>query len=243
MTDNLLIALIGSFTTLFGAYLSFKFGSSRKKTFRDYPASKRPLLKHHPLFAELDKIESDFIMLYDAGDPGRTKLAVELVVHKIRLWRPILLSLAIETQTCSDACEEAQPFCNKIFNTNMHALNQGRIAYNNWHYAKDEQDNLIPIYGLASRKIYRDECRDTMDLYVKKFTSWQRPREQMIELAIKDFSHSIVSTDCYDKQSDIFSTWLYAFVLMKLDADRSLKELNGELTGLRFLGVQIGDTI
>lgn len=203
--------------------------------------ARKEQLINHPLFAELENMKIYFTNQYQGKDVGRTALAVELIVHKINIWLPILKNLAEDIQKCTDQCTFESPSCSKIFNTNMNYLNQGMIEYTNWHKKRDGNGKLIDLYNIYGDRKYNQESRDTMDVYVQKFKQWHSSREEIMHEIIQDFSHTQFTPDCYRKQWDIFSAYQFVFAQMKIDAEKSLKELNGELTGKKFLGVEIGD--
>ena len=194
-----------------------------------------PKLIHHPIFAQLDEMEAWFRYRYSQPDLGRTILSSEMVVHKIRVWRPILLKIARETDECIAACGgTSDPGCNKVMNRFVQAFVDGMTQYVEWHKA----DTVLSIDG---KTIYSAADKKTMDLYARKFQEWHEAREELVSTMTKEIGESGIYETCAKRAWDILSIYQTAFIAMKIDAEKTLKSLNGELTGKPILGVRIGD--
>lgn len=184
-------------------------------------------------FAYLDEMEAFYLTRYSSHDPGRTALIREQAIHKIRVWRPILFKAAEIMDECykKDKSHDLSS-CNKLHNVFQGVLTEGLQAYVGWH----RLDRVLSVYGVE----YNEEDKDTMDVFIKCFQKWHSPREEMVRVGIQDISTSKVSSNCIAKTWDILLVFQLAFLNMKLDLEKTENELNGSLTGKKFLGLTIG---
>lgn len=194
-----------------------------------------PHLIHHQIFAQLDEMEAWFRYRYTQPDLGRTILSAEMVVHKIRIWRPILLTIAKETDECITKCGGmSDTGCNKVMNRFLKVFVDGMTQYVNWHKEP-------VVYSIDGTKVYNETDKATMDLYVRKFQEWHEAREELVSTMTKEIGEAGFYETCAKRAWDILSIYQTAFIAMKIDAEKTLKSLNGELTKHVILGVTIGD--
>jgi hypothetical protein len=206
-----------------------------KKPDRINHVTKMPKLIYHPLFVQLDMLENWVNTRYTQPDHGRTELSKEMILHKIRIWRPILLKFARTTDTCFKKCgSKTIGHCNKTYNSAMTTLTEGLAAYVGWHQKP-------VVMSADGTRIYEQADKDTMDIYVKKFQEWHASREELVTQMTKQLGESSIYDNCLDRAWDILTVYQMAFVGMRPDMERSLYSLNGSLTGRTFLGTTIGD--
>jgi hypothetical protein len=166
-------------------------------------------------------------------------LVAEMIVKKVRVWREILLDAAENVQECCDKCNHGADGagCNKLENYMVDVLLGGMATYTDWHRKP----------GAVSRDgqiFFNAESVETMDLFINKFRSWHASRESVVQMATHDIAKStILYESCYHRMWDILSVYMYAFVEMKLDAEKTIKSLNGSLTGKKIFGITIGDAV
>lgn len=191
-------------------------------------------LEYHPIFAYLDEMEAYFLTRYVGYDPGRTALIREMVVHKIRIWRPILKAAAVELDKCVAVDKSSKKdTCNKVFNVFSASLTDGLREYVQWHKA----DRVLSVDGSME---YTEEDKQTMGTFIAPFQVWHSPREEMVTTGVHEISNSKVITECISRGWDILLVYQLAFLNLKIDAEKTNNELNGSLTGKRFLGITVG---
>lgn len=235
----LYIAIVSGLFAGVGFLFKFFFGERKGPETTDeekiVDRRKMPKLIYHQIFRELDEQEAYFSTRYKHRDFGRQLLAVEMIVHKIRIWRPILLEFAKKADECAAVCGgESKPECNKIANLAVQAYLKGMDEYIDWH-------NAETVLSIDGDKIYNKKDKETMSKYVDKFQEWYSSREVLTKIMIHEVGESNMYDSCYKRAYDILQAYAVAFISMKLDAEKSLKSLNGSLTGKTFLGVTIGE--
>ena len=197
--------------------------------------SKKTPLEHHPIFATIDEIEFFFMRSFELPDLGRTIVIREMCVNKLRVWREVLRTHAIEGQICFDKCEsKIYGTCNKAENVFSKMLIEGLGKYT----AAWNTPNKLDVFG---RVAYDRESLETMEIFIPIFQEWHRSREEVVRLASHDIPNSGMNNDCYADWWDILTVYMYAFTQMKYDALNAMKVLNGELTGKKILNITIGD--
>ena len=195
---------------------------------------KMPKLIYHPVFNELDELESYFATRYRHPDLGRQIIASEMMVHKIRIWRPLLMEFAVNIDNCCETCDLARPECNKVLNLAVDVLIRGMEQYVQWHL----RDTVLSI---DESKVYTKADKETMRVYIEKFRDWHSSREELVRLMTHEVGSSPLYDSCHQKAYLILQGYHLAFSLCRVDSDKTLKSLNGSLTGRSILGVKIGD--
>jgi hypothetical protein len=97
--------------------------------------------------------------------------------------------------------------------------------------------NLFDITGKIK---YDDESLETMRVFLPIFRDWHFSREEIVRISSHEIPNSGLNNDCHGDWWDILSVYSFVFVQMKYDAVRAMAQLNGELTGKKFLGNIIG---
>jgi len=192
-------------------------------------------LAYNSLFSELDEMESYFKTRYQQSNPIRTKLAVELIVQQIRLWRPILINLANDIDKCPHECGGvAKRDCNRISNLVCQAQIAGSEAYLNWC------DNLH-VTSVNGDRLYTEEDKATMKVYIAKYAQFNLPAEEMVRIILEDICSSLAYETCHDKGRDVLHAYKMYFVFVKLTAEKTLAKLNGDISELRFFDERVGE--
>jgi len=136
---------------------------------------------------------------------------------------------------CIDNCKREGDDCNALENLCAVSMLRGLDSYTGW-YLKPK------VYDIKGEMRYDADSVETMDIFATEFKRWHGPREDMVRIASHDISKSTtLYKDCYTRCWDILSIYMYAFIEMKLDAERTIKSLNGSLTGKSFLGTIIDE--
>jgi len=196
---------------------------------------KRPLLRHHPVFMEIAELESYFATRYRHGDLGRQLLASEMMIHKIRIWRPLLEKFAEKIDECCADCNLAKPECNKVLNLAMELLIDGMEEYVGWH-------NKDVVLSADGSKVYSKVDKETMGIYIEKFQCWHESREELVRMITHDVgSHPALYDNCHQQAYLILQGYHLAFSLCRVDSDKTLRSLNGSLTNKKFLGTTVGN--
>lgn len=191
-----------------------------------------PLIEH-PLFASLKEMDMFFTIHLKLHDHGREMLMKEKVIPKIRIWYDILYKMAQDVQNCISTCNNCSATaCGKSYMICQNAFINGIEEYRNYHLAH-------PIS--LTRLRYTDEDIKTMNIYSQKFNEYHSPSERMTSDSIDRVFKSIAYKDCYTRAWDVLNAYLYAFNRVRIDSESAIRNLNGELTGLTFLGHTIGD--
>jgi hypothetical protein len=193
---------------------------------------KMPKLRYHQIFVQLDELEAYFLTRYKHSDFGRQLLATEMIIHKIRAWRPILKEYAIKVDECCDICN-GEDACNKISNMSLQTFIDGMTNYVNWH----KKDVVMTSDG---DRQYTKEDKETMDIYIQKFITWHSTREELTKIMISEIIDSNMYDNCYERAYDVLHAYSIAFISMKLDSEKTLKDLNGSISGKTFLSTTIG---
>lgn len=229
------IAIISGVFAGVGFLFKWYFGDKRKSKKEYEEKRKMPKLVYHPVFNELDELESYFLTRYRHPDLGRQMIASEMMVHKIRIWRPILTEFAEKVDLCCAECNLAKPDCNKVLNLSVNLLIDGMEEYIDWH-------NKDVVVSADGHRTYSKTDKETMNIYIKKFQMWHESREELVKMITHDVGNGSTLYDtCYQQAFLILQGYHLAFALCRSDSDKTLKSLNGSITGKMFLGIKIGE--
>jgi hypothetical protein len=192
-------------------------------------------LEFHPLFKTIDEIEYFFMRNFKLSDEGRTLIVRELCVNKLKTWKDVIKKYVLDAQACYLDCESSKyNECNKSENDLSQMLLDGLEAYNTiW-----DKNIVSDVYG---KETYDLESLETMRVFLPIFREWHSSLEELVRIATHEIPNSGMNVDCIEDWWDVLSVYSYAFVQMKYDAVGAIRQLNGELTGRKFLGVIIGD--
>lgn len=184
-------------------------------------------LKHHPLFkGSLQRHITTLQTSFNLGNAGKTLVFKDILMTNFSMWEHRLLELAESVDKCNDTCPVAdQGDCNKLVNLNMEAFNTTMIEYTD--------------YYRKSGNYSADEIA-CLDIVMAKFNKWNNIRmESMIERINYIANDKYLSANCRIAQALIFEAYIGTFADTMADATRTLGEINGDLNGLVFRGVEI----
>ena len=77
------------------------------------------------------------------------------------------------------------------------------------------------------------------EVVVRKFNEWNSGRNEYILSAISDIDSSNVFSTVVEKQYTVLSTYVNSSNFILMDAEKTLKSLNGDLTGTTYKGKKV----
>lgn len=181
-------------------------------------------LIYHPVLARLKAYKNYLNLDFTIKNKGKEVVFKDLLINNIDTWSKTLYELAEEVESCIEECPfDADQECNKLYNVNMEYLQLGierfGAYYKNSNYTREEQDLL--------------------DIVMGKFNKWYSHRIQYVENSLLLVCNSKFYGNCYTKQAVIFDMYLGMFADMLGDAEKTLNDINGDLTGRTFRGITI----
>ena len=210
-----------------------KFYDLEKTTMTKIPMTDKVPLSEHPLFSSMRDMDLFFSVHLKLPDKGRELLMKEKVIPKIRIWYRILLEMTKKIEACIEGCSNCSTnSCGKSEIICHQAYLNGIDAYRNYYI-----DHPYSLQGIE----YTEEDLHTMSIYNERFNAYHSVSERMVSDSIERIYKSNVYHDCYARTWDVLTAYLYAFNRVKIDSEGAIRKLNGELTGLNFLGIKIGE--
>lgn len=205
---------------------------SKKDTEEEDEEECKISLEKHPIFLELKNLEFFFRHDFKLPDKGRTELVKDVMLRKIRIAREIATQYAKKIDGCVNTCDlseqqgEIADIAFELFQEMIDAFTQP------WY-----KQNTVSYSG----KVYDEDSQKTLDIYTEKFKTWNRIRTEIAQTASIELPRTHMNDSCYNIMWDMLSIHSYIFIQMKYDAVTTINTLNGELTGHKFLGIEIGD--
>lgn len=181
-------------------------------------------LKHHPVFVRLKAYESYVKTEFYLENRGKQEVFRDLLIHEIRNRYDLLMELAEKMENCINSCPlNDKNNCNQLYNLNLEYLRKGVEMLANYYKNSD----------------YTPEEQKVLDIVVSKFNRWHEHRVQHMEETLPIICNSRFYADCYTMQAVIFDMYLGAVADMVSDAERTMNEINGDLKGNVFKGIEI----
>lgn len=181
-------------------------------------------LVYHPIFVRLKAYKSYLALDFTLSNKGKEEIFKDLLINNVDIWSQTLYELAEEMENCITKCSfDEDNECNKLYNINMEYLQICIAKFANYYktskYSKEEQELL--------------------NIVMTKFNKWYNHRIKYIENSLLLICNSKFYGDCYTKQAVIFDMYLGMFADMLGDAEKTLNDINGDLTGRTFRGITI----
>lgn len=196
---------------------------SKKKKKKEEPST-HVKLKHHPVFARLKAYQSYVKTGFYMENKGKQEVFRCLLLTEIQNRYDLLYALAEDVEGCMSGCTAKNANdCNWLYNKNIEALGQGL-----------EMLNTFYINGG-----FTEQEQSVLKIVLTKFNKWHEPRIKRMEETLPLVCNSKFYPDCYTRQAVIFDMYLGTISDMINDAERTLNEINGDLTGMVFRGITI----
>jgi len=222
MLERLTIAL---FTALVGlAVWVYKERYKRKKKIEILSK-----LEYHFLFSFLnDKIawlENEFSF---RQDEGREKVVKIILTNKLKIWYDILKDLNSGIDLSYETCRSAKiGSCTKLYDDNIKYLNKAIKEFKDFYERGD----------------FSEDDKVVLRIFMEHFQSYYLVHIQRLKDYIYRVSHSEFFKDCKSIQASINNEYISIFDDILLDAEQTIAELNGSLTGLKIAGIEIKEIV
>jgi hypothetical protein len=174
-------------------------------------------LGEHPFFARMQLLRRHITTTFCLPNRGKQEVFKEILTNKIDATTAALKAAIPDIEKC------ASDDGTRLYNIHMEALQQSirdfQQFYKNDRYTEDEQRALETV--------------------LQKFNKWNAERVDYMTETIQMVCSSPFYADCRTKASVLFDLYIGLFIDTLNDAERTLNELNGDLTGLTFKGIVI----
>ena len=77
------------------------------------------------------------------------------------------------------------------------------------------------------------------EIVIRKFNEWNESRHDFILSAISDIDSSNVFDTVIGKEYTVLTTYTHSSYFTLMDAEKTLKSLNGDLTGTLYKGKEV----
>lgn len=237
LNTDLILGIFGGTVTVLVAFIGIvpklkEMKSKKEDSNNEKKYKSRVSLDKHPVFLELKSLEYFFTYDFRLKDVGRTMIVKEVTLRKIRVASEILMKYAKQVMACSKEYENQETneeIAIVLMDMFTEMVNK---VYNPW-YRLDAMS--------AECRRYDEETMQTMDIYLDKYREWNHTRIEIIKTATLELPKANMGDSYYNTMWDMMSIYMYAYTQMKYDAVTTVERLNGELTGHKFLGVELGN--
>lgn len=227
MATEVIVAIITSVATLVGLILNAILDKRKKAALANSQVTAveitTPLAQHsfHSNIKEYAReIESSFVV----PDEAKNLIYHDLLLNKYEYWTEPVMEFAVETDECFSNCKKNCMECNLLYVRAMEMFRKGmtyETYYRDGHYTLEEQQVLEIVMG--------------------KFKQWHADRVERFKNKIQSVClDSNYYRNCNVKGAVLLDSLDDALFDTIKDAKLTIKELNGELTGLNFRGKVIG---
>lgn len=219
-----IFTLLGIILPIIVTYLLYHRKKQKKKNIAEQLSANHIKLKHHPVFARLKAYQSYVKTGFYLENKGKQEVFRNLLLNEIQNRYNLLYELAEEIEQCMTECKlDNIEECNKLYNKNLMALRKGVELLNCYYKTSD----------------YTAEEQKVLETVLIKFNKWHEPRIKRMEETLPLICGSRFYSDCHTRQAVIFDMYLGTIADMLGDAEKTMNEINGDLKGMVFRGIQI----
>lgn len=184
---------------------------------RDSRLEKEIRTENHPIFNRLDFNKNIIISGFSLENKGKEKVFKDILLKHMEIYK-------VNLKTLSGQIGNAEISQEQIFNFTLNSLNNIIYSLNNFYKVEDE---------------YTSQEKKVLKIVMDKYSLWNLDREQMFITRMQEICASNVYQNNNLKAYLVLDTFLYMINDTINDASRTLNNINGDLTGLKFKGVVI----
>ena len=216
LNSDVVIAVIGSVTTLGGFVLKWRL--DHKKKLKLEIQKETPLSQHsvHSNLLEYERMVESLVI--EHASVGRTFIVREVLSEQFDTWREPIKVFAQSVDDCSGRCEGKCVECNLIYKMAMDMFTHGMEFEQFYKSSK-----------------YTDEEQHVLEIFMNKYNEWNCDRIERIKIKIwKICMDNSYYKTCNQKGAVLLDTlddMLYETIK---DAKISMYRLNGELSNLKY---------
>ena len=220
--SDIVIAIIGSATTLGGFILKWSLDNKKKKE-KSAVSIETPLIQHsiHSNIIEYERM-IDTLRIEHAS-VGRTYIVREVLSEQFDTWKNPIKDFAEKVDGCSGRCEGKCVECNLIYKMAMDMFTHG-MEFEQFY--KDSR--------------YTNQEQKVLEIFMNKYSEWNCDRIERFKIKIwKICMDNSYYKTCNQKGAVLLDTlddMLYETIK---DAKISMYRLNGELNDLEYKGYKL----
>ena len=220
--SDVVIAVIGSVTTLGGFLLKWRLDGKKKE--KEKAQIKETPLSQHSVHSNLCEYERMVETLnIEHASVGRTFIVREVLSEQFQTWREPIRKFAENVDGCSDKCEGKCVECNLIYKMAMEMFTEGM------EFEQFYKDGT-----------YTHEEQQVLEIFMNKYNEWNEDRIERFKIKIwKICMDNSYYKTCNQKGAVLLDTlddMLYETIK---DAKISMYRLNGELNNLSYKGYNL----
>lgn len=218
MTEGIIIELIKGLATVivallttYGAYTGVTKLSGKDKI-------DNLKLSSHPIFSRAELNKNVILTYFTLENKGKENIFKEILINHMDIYKKHIIALCTKIEN-KDISNSNDLYAASVDTIN-HIINDIRVFY-------------------KYKSTYSDEDINVLELVMNKYNHWDYDREIEIVTRIQEICGSAFYPDIYTKAVTVFDTFLFAMNDTVADANKTLKNINGDLKGLTFKGVVI----
>lgn len=183
------------------------------------------------LRASIDAYKIRILDSIKTGDPGRDLLAKEYFCFRINALIRQITKVKILLESCDKTC----------LDTNCSILKTSLLdCYRDFLERAYHIGAVEPLSAFTTNRYYTHEDFTVLKIWCDKYKERALTKEAIVLDSI-DAIDSVNEERCMESLEAIYNTVLNNLRLVVKEASDVSKQLNGELTGKKFLGLTIGD--
>lgn len=215
MNENIIVEIIKSVSLIIVAAVpaSLAFFFKRKKNNSEIDVE----LSNHHIFNRIDFNKSVIITRFSLENKGKEKVFKHILIKHMDIYKyhiELLLN-KLEENECTD---------NDLYNDSLNTLNSIILDLSNFYKNSSE-------YTTVEKRV--------LEIVMNKYSLWNLEREQNFLLRVQEICSSNVYQGQKLKSYLLLDTFLYTINDTINDASKTLNQINGDLSGLKFKGVVI----
>lgn len=221
MTDTVTVALIGTGGTLAGILL--------QNVLQRIAARRRarrvgiPKLQYHDVFNEVNTLILR-VDTFRVNDPGKQKAIRYVLKNGLIIARDEMMQLAENIENCD------RKLCS-LDEKGAHLINRN---------AKAIQNIMRRIGELAHAGNNPESDREVLCVINDRLLQHIEPKFASLAKAVEEYARMEAAESCKFKQYLTFIVWSVILPTLYVDLQSVANDINGELAGMHFQGVEIG---
>jgi hypothetical protein len=175
-------------------------------------------LADHPFFERMKILRTHIQYSFELQNKGKQEVFKDILIAKFNIVIEEYWKMVEEIEARKETLTELE-----LYNLLIDHIREGLKAHEVYYRTSD--------YTIQEQK-----C---LELVMKKFNKWHAPRIESVFQSIQNVCNSKFYSGSITKASVALDVLLGAFVDIINDAELTLNELNGDLKGLKFKGIQM----
>lgn len=215
--NDIIIASISAGFPVLGTAVGFvikRWFDKRRENKKNRSLLAQPSLSDHHIFSRIDSLRNHVLYSFTLLNKGKEEVFKDILINNLEIWSTAL------AEVCEQVDNNLIDDSNELYNIHTDLLNSCV--------------NKLSSYYMTNK--YNHEEQRVLSIVMTKFSKWHYKRIERMTGSMDTICNSIFYSDVRTKAAVILDTYTAEFNNIIQDAQMTLNEINGDLSGLTFKG-------